>query len=256
MNNEERNERQPARELLEALWLDAGRNAQTEAAFLRELSRQRVVTILRQPPAVGPDEPEHNLVQWQRPTDGVTFVPIFTSAQQLSIPVPPPAKAVRVPMRLLLAVIDGQCCIVNPLSHAPFKLEKAHVARLLDYMADAHQETGSPSRAVPWAFRLPDDALFSVAVKLVEWFNQHGRVDRAYLYELLRGDKPQADIVLGLDEPADTTLADTLTTVAIQAGVNPAHFIVRFLPDEAAHREGVLRGGITPFYQRPKSQLH
>lgn len=159
-------------------------------------------------------------------------------------------------MRLLLAAVDGQCCIVNPLSHAPFKLEGAHVDRLLDYMATAHQETGNPSRATPWAFRLPDDALFGVAVKLVEWFNQHGRVDRAYLYELLRGKEPLADIVLGLDEPADTALADALTAVAIQAGVDPAHFIVRFLPDEAAHREGVMRGGITPFYQRPKSPPH
>ena len=256
MDNKERNEPQVPLEPLEALWLDAGRDSQAEDAFLRELSRQRVVTILRQPPGVGPAEPGHNLVQWQHSTDGVTFVPIFTSVRQLSIPVPAPAKAVRVPMRLLLAAVDGQCCIVNPLSHAPFKLEEGHVARLLDYMSDAHQETGNPSRTTPWAFRLPDDALFGVAVKLVEWFNQHGRVDRAYLYELLRGNEPQADIVLGLDEPADSALADALTTVAIQAGVNPAHFMVRFLPDEASHREGVLRGGITPFYQRPKQALH
>ncbi|OZB58043.1 MAG: hypothetical protein B7X33_03525 [Lysobacterales bacterium 13-68-4] len=256
MEDKERAEPQASLEPLEALWLDAGRDPQGEAAFLRELSRQRVVTILRQPPGVGPAEPGRNLVQWQRSTDGMTFVPIFTSVQQLSIPPSPPAQAVRVSMRLLLAAVDGQCCIVNPLSDAPFELKEAHVALLLGHIANAHQETGSPSRTAPWAFQLPDEAVYSVAVRLAEWFNRHGRIDRAFLYELLRGDEPQADIVLGLDEPADTALADSLIAVAIQAGVDPAHFIVRFLPDEPSHREGILRGGITPFYQRPRTSLH
>ncbi|MBT2118913.1 hypothetical protein KK141_11180 [Dyella sp. LX-66] len=123
-------------------------------------------------------------------------------------------------------------------------------------MAKAHQELASPSREAPWAFRLPDEALYLVAVKLVEWFIRHGCVDRAFLYELLRGSEPRAYIVLGLDEPADPALADTLTAVAIQAGVDPARFMVRFLPEESAHHEGVVRGGITPFYQRPKSTHH
>lgn len=256
MDSEERNGSRSLLEPLETLWLDAGRDARAEATFLRELSHQRVLTLLKQRPGLGPADPGHNLVQWQRTTDGMTFVPIFTSVQQLTITPPPPVQAVRVPMRLLLAAVDGKCCIVNPLSSTPFELNEARVVQLRGHMAKAHQETGNPSRDTPWAFRLPDDALYSVAVKLVEWFNQHGRVDQAFLYELLRGREPRAEIVLGLDEPADTALADALTAVAIQAGVDPARFIVRFLPDEPSHREGVLRGGITPFYQRPKASLH
>ncbi len=256
MDNEERVGCRSPLEPLEVLWLDAGRSARAETTFLRELSRQRVLTLLKQRPGPGPADPGHNLVQWQHTTDGRMFVPIFTSVQQLTITPPPPIQAVRVPTRLLLAAVDGQCCIVNPLSNTPFELTEPRVTQILGHMAKAHQETGNPSCAVPWAFRLPDDALYSVAIKLVEWFNRHGRVDRAFLYELLRGSEPQADIVLALDEPADTALADALTAVAIQAGVDAARFIVRFLPDEPSHREGVLRGGITPFYQRPVAPPH
>ncbi|MDG2538727.1 SseB family protein [Dyella jiangningensis] len=256
MDNKERNDRRNPAEALEALWLDASRDAQAEGAFLRELSRQQVVTLLKQRPGPGPADPGHNLVQWQRSTNGMTFVPVFTSVQQLTITPPPPAQAVRVPMRLLLAAVDGQYCIVNPLSDMPFELKESQIAQLLGYMAKAHQEVGNPSRVAPWVFRLPDDSLYSVAVKLVEWFNLHGRVDRAFLYELLRSSGSQPVIVLGLEERADVTLADTLTAVAIQAGVDPANFVVRFLPEEPSHREGILRGGITPFYQRPRLPHH
>lgn len=256
MDEKERNEQQTPVERLEALWLDASCDAQAEAAFLRELSRHRVVAILKQPPGPGSAEPGHNLVQWQRTTDNLTFVPIFTSVKQLSIGLPSPAKAVRVPLRLLLAAIDGQTCIVNPLSKAAFELKPTQIALLLDYMGQAHQETGAPSREAPWAFRLPHDSLYSVAVKLAEWFIRHGRVDRAFLYELLRGSASQADIVLALDQSADIALADALRAVAIQAGVDADHFTVRFLPDEPSHREGIVRGGITPFYQRPATSVH
>ncbi|MFC4761757.1 SseB family protein [Dyella koreensis] len=251
MDKEERNERQAPPELLEALWLNAGRDAPAEGAFLRALSHHPVVALLRQPPGPGPAAPERNLVQWQRRTDGMTFVPIFTNVQQLSIAPPAPVQIVRTSIRLLLAVVGSQGYIVNPLSDTPFELKEAHRALLHDHIARAHQEAEHPSRKAPWAFQLPDDTLFPVAVALVEWFNQHDRVDLAFLYELTRGHVRRSEIVLGLDEPADVVLADTLTTIAIQAGVDAARFIVRFLPDESSHREGIVRGGIRPFYQRP-----
>jgi len=256
MDNEDRKNHQSSIDRLEALWREASRDTHAEAAFLRELSRQGIVTLLLQPPGPGPAAPEHNLVCWQRNAEGTAFVPVFTSVQQINFRLPPPAKVVRVPMRSLLVALNGRRCIVNPLSDAAFELGQTRLARLLDYLAKDHQEVGSPSRIAPWIFRLPHDSLYSVAVKLGEWFIQHGRVNRAFLYELLRGGSSSAEIVLGLDEPTDIALADTLTVVAIQAGVDPAHFIVRFLPDEPSHREGVLRGGITPFYHRPEPPLH
>jgi len=236
---------------LEALWLKAKHGSHSETAFLRELSVQRVTAILRQPPGVGEAAPERNLVQWRRETDGLTFVPIFTRAAHLPFAPPAPAQLVRVLMRVLLAAGGDQTHIVNPLSEAPFELRAAQRALLRGYVAETHHDAEWPSRNAPWIFQLPDDALFPVAVKLVEWFNATGRVDQAFLYELTRGKEPRTEIVLGLNEPADKALADMLKTIAIQAGIAATSFIVRFLPEEPSHREGIAQAGLTPFYQRP-----
>lgn len=236
---------------LEALWFQANQGDQAETAFLYELSSQRVAVILRQPPGPGEAAPERNLVQWHRETDGTTFVPIFTRAAHLPFALPAPAQLTNVLMRVLLAAGGDQTYIVNPLSEASFELQAAHRAVLRSYIAEAHYDAEWPSRHAPWIFRLPDDGLFPVAVKLVEWFNTTGRVDQAFLYELTRGKEPHTEIVLGLNEPADRLLADTLKTIAIEAGIDAATFIVRFLPDEPSHREGVAQAGLTPFYQRP-----
>jgi hypothetical protein len=48
---------------LEALWLQANSDNHAEAAFLRELSDQPVLVIVRQPPGPGQAAPERNLVQ-------------------------------------------------------------------------------------------------------------------------------------------------------------------------------------------------
>ncbi|GLQ94451.1 SseB family protein [Dyella acidisoli] len=243
-------------ERLESLWLHANRNAHAEAAFLRELSHQRVVVILRQAPGPGEATPERNLVQWRRETDGTAFVPIFTRAMRLPFAPPTPAQLARVPMRVLLAALGDQTYIVNPLSEASFELQAAERILLRRYIAEAHYDAEWPSRHAPWIFRLPDDALFPVAVKLAEWFNATGRVNQAFLYELTRGKESRTEIVLGLNEPPDKVLADTLTEIAIQSGVKATFFIVRFLPDEPSHREGILQAGFTPFYQRPMSLRH
>lgn len=236
---------------LEPLWLEAHRNVHAEATFLRALSSQRVVVILRQPPGAGDASPERNLVQWRRETDGTVFVPILTSTTHLPFAPPAPAQLARVPMHILLAASGDQTYIVNPLSETPFELQVAQRTLLRRYITEAHHDVEWPSRHAPWAFRLPDDALYPVAVKLVEWFNATGHVDQAFLYELTRGKKPHTEVVLGLNEPTDKRLADTLLEIAIQAGVDATSFIVRFLPDEPCHREGVARAGLTPFYQRP-----
>jgi hypothetical protein len=157
-----------------------------------------------------------------------------------------------------LAAGGDQTYIVNPLSEPqpPFELQATQRASLRRYIAEAHHDAEWPARHAPWIFQLPDDALFPVAVKLVEWFNATGRVDQAFLYELTRGKPRRTEIVLGLNEPADTELADTLIAMAVQAGVEATSFIVRFLPDEPSHREGLAQAGFTPFYQRPASPPH
>jgi hypothetical protein len=241
---------------LEALWLQAKRGDQAEMAFLYELSQQRVAIILRQPPGPGQAAPERNLVQWHRETDGIAFVPIFTSSTYLPFALTPPAQLTHVLMRVLLAAGGEQTYIINPLSEAPFELQAAQRAMLRGFLAEAHYDAEWPSRHAPWIFRLPDDALFPVAVKLVEWFNATGRVDQAYLYELTRGKEPRIEVVLGLNEPNDRAMANTLTAIAVQAGVEATSFIVRFLPDEPSHREGLRQAGVTPFYQRPKMARH
>lgn len=247
---------EPRDEKLEALWRQASRDAQAEGAFLRELSCQRVVVILRQPPGPGDAAPQRNLVQWRRETDGKAFIPVFTHSDHLALTPPAPTHLVYVPMRVLLAASGDQMYIVNPLSEAPFELQVAQQTLLRRYIKEAHHDAEWPSRYAPWIFRLPDDALFPVAVKLVEWFNATGRVNQAFLYELTRGKEPRTEIVLGLNEAADTALADMLMTIAIQAGVEATSFIVRFLPDEPSHREGLAMAGLTPFYQRPMQSRH
>jgi hypothetical protein len=236
---------------LEALWLRANHDDQSEKAFLYALSSQRVSTILRKPPGPNEAAPERNLVQWGRETDGIAFVPIFTSSTHLRFVLPPLAQFVSVPMRVLLAAGGNQTYIVNPLSESRFELQARRLALLHRYIAEAHHDSEWPSRHAPWIFRLPDDALFPVAVKLAEWFNSSGRVDQAFLYELTRGQEPRTDVVLGVNEPSDRALADMLRTIAIDAGLNGESFIVRFLPDEPSHREGLTQAGLTPFYQRP-----
>lgn len=241
---------------LETLWRQACQDENAEPAFLRELSEQRVVVILRQPPGAGDAAPERNLVQWRRETDGTTFVPIFICETHLMYALPAPAKFTQVPMRVLLAAGGEKTYIVNPLSEAPFELQATQRTLLRRYIAEAHQDAEWPSRQAPWVFQLPDDALYPVAVKLVEWFNATGRVDQAFLYELTRGTARRTEIVLALNETADQKMADTLTEIAIQAGVDAASFIVRFLPDEPSHQEGLAQAGISPFYQRPVSSRH
>ena len=241
---------------LETMWLQACNDANAEEAFLHELSQQRVLVILRQPPGPNDAAPWRNLVSWQRGTDSVAFTPLFTGTEHASFALPPPALFVRVPMRVLLAAGDSHRFILNPLSEQPFELQEKRLALLRRFIAKAHHDAEWPSLKAPWAFRLPEDALFPVAVKLVEWFSHSGRVDQAFLYELTRGQKPRTEIVLGLNEPADEALADELIAIAIKAGVDPNSFIVRFLPDEPSHREGIALAGLTPFYQRQGSLLH
>lgn len=157
-------------------------------------------------------------------------------------------------MRVLLAAGGAQCYIINPLSKPSFEMKVAQLAVLRTYIAETHHDTEWPSRAAPWIFRLPDDALFPIAVKWVEWFNATGRVDQAFLYKLtrgMRGKDRRTELVLGLNVPADQALADTLMTIGIQAGIDATSFIVRFLPDEPSHREGLSQAGLSPFYQRP-----
>lgn len=241
---------------LEALWLQASHDVRAESVFLRELSGRRVLVILRQPPGPGRAAPERNLVQWKRESDGAIFVPIFTDEAHLSVALPSPAKLVRVPIHLLLAAGGDQRYIVNPLAKASFELNAVRLTIVRRYIAETHHDSAWPSRAAPWGFRLPDDALFPVAAKLVEWFNQKGRINEAFLYELIRGEELRTEVVLGLNEPADRALADALTVVAVEAGINAESFIVRFLPDEPSHQEGIALAGITPFYQRPLLPRH
>lgn len=235
---------------LEIAWRNASSHLVAEEAFLRELSGHPVVVILQQPPGPGAAAPERNLVRWQRQAGGDAFVPIFTHASHLSIPIPAPAQAVRVPMRVLLAAGDGQRYLINPLSSSPFELEATRIAQMRALIAAQGLESEAPSRRVPWAFRLPDDALYPIAVALGEWFNANGRVDQAYMYELTRGEASPV-VVLGLSHVSDPELAKTLAAVALRAGADPDAFEVRFVPEEPSHREGIDGINLEPFYRRP-----
>lgn len=239
-------------EQLDDLWLQLKVDANSEAAFLRELSYQRVFVILKQPPGPGPARPEKNMVYWQRRGEEVSFIPLFTSARHITFTLPPPTKLVYVFSRDLIAAGGDQRYVVNPLSGSPYDIHGERLALLRTYIAEDHHDSEWPSPHAPWVFRLPEDALFPVAVALAQWFNQSGRVDEAFLYELTRGQSPRMQIILGLNEPADKALADQLLAIAHEAGADSTSFVVRFLPDEPSHREGIAQAGLTPFYQRPQ----
>lgn len=245
-----------ANQRLDRLLQKALRDERAETDFLRELSGQQVVTILLQPPGPGAVAPQCNLAQWQRKGNDLPFVPVFISEADRLYALPPPATFTKVPMRVLLAAGGEQTYIINPLSQTPFELQESQRAQLRRYIAETHHDAEWPSLRAPWRFQLPDDALYPVAVKLVEWFNTTGRVNQAFLYELTRGAKPRTEIVLAINEAADTLLADTLSVIATRAGADAASFLVRFLPDEPSHREGLAKAGITPFYQRPAPLHH
>ncbi len=230
-------------------------NPANEAAALRALSQQSLFVILQQPPGPGSAAPERNLVQWRRDSDGIVFVPVFTDPAHIPFQVPPPARLVRVSMRVLVRTWGSAVFIVNPLSPEAFEVDAARLAQLRAFLAEQGYDPMGPSPEAPWAFHPPSDGLYPVAYALASWFVAHGRVDEAYLYELdqLGLSSPQMQIVLGLNEPLDPVLAKTLTDVAVQAGAPAEGFVVRFLPDEPSHQAGIENLGLGPFYLRPRS---
>ena len=239
---------------LEAAWQRAGDGPVAEATFLRELSARAVLVILHQPPGPGAAAPERNLVTWSHDLDGGVFIPVFTDATHLPFPVSAPAQLIRVSTRVLLAAGGTQHYRVNPMSSASFVLDSARIAQVRAYIAARSLESEAPSRDTPWAFRLPDDALYPVAFALANWFVTTGRVDEAYLYELTRGEARVPQVVLGLNEASDPALADTLKAVAVQAGADAGTFMVRFLPVEPSHRAGIEGIELDPFYRRPLAE--
>jgi hypothetical protein len=236
---------------LETAWQNAGNDAQARADFLRQLSGSTVVVILRQPPGPGAAAPERNLMEWMQKGDEAKIVPVFTNVAHLKIPIPSPARAVSVPMRLLLAIGgDERRYLVNPLSARPVELGPLALAQMRSFFEAQSQEVGAPSRDAPWAFEFPDEALYPVAVALAIRLQSIESVYSAYIYELRRGEAPPI-VVLGLDASWDPELTETLTDVAVDAGVNPSRLVVRYLPDEPSHRAGLTALGLPPFYQRP-----
>lgn len=234
---------------LETAWQNAGNDAQAKVDFLRQLSGSTVVVILRQPPGLGAATPERNLMEWLQKGDEAVIVPIFTDVAHLTIPIPSPARAVRVPMRLLLATGgDQRRYLINPLSQRPVELDPLALAQMRSFFATQSQEADAPSRDTPWVFESPDEALYPVAAALAIRLQSMGSVYSAYIYELRRGEAPPI-VVLGLDASWDPELAEKLTEVAVDAGVNPSTFVVRFLPDESSHRAGLIALGLPPFYQ-------
>lgn len=221
--------------------------------MLRELSCHSVLVILQQPPGQGAAEPGRNLFHWQRRTDD--DVPIFTDRSHLTIPIPAPAATVRVSMRALLAAGGLQRYVVNPLSPYPFELGSARIARIRAFFASQGLDPGEPSHQAPWAFRLPDDALYPVAVALVAWFNASGRIDEAYMYELTRGAAASA-VILGLNHGLDLDRARKLAAIAVEAGADPDTFEVRFLAEEPSHRAGIRSIDLVPFYLRSRVAYH
>lgn len=240
---------------LEASLKHAGDDPAAEELFLRELSCHPMLVILQQPPGPGAAEPGLNLLHWQHDTSGDVFIPIFTHASHLTIPIPAPITAVRVPMRVLLAAGGAQRYIVNPLSTTPFELDPPRIARIRAFFASRGLDPGEPSHQAPWAFRLPDDVLYPVAVALVAWFNARGRVNEAYLYELTRGAAAPA-VVLGLNHGLDLDLARKLAAIAVEAGADPDTFEVRFLTEEPSHRAGIKGINLMPFYLRSRVAYH
>lgn len=155
-----------------------------------------------------------------------------------------------VPMRLLLTLAGRRHYVLNPLSPARLPLTPMRIDRVMAIIHAQSGETRVPSQEVPWGFRLPPDEWYPVAHALAAWIIADGRLDKAYLYELLRGLEPPL-MVLGLEVPTDPALASILQKVAQGAGAPPDALVVRFLPDEPSHAEGVVGMGLEPFYRRP-----
>ena len=220
--------------------------------FLRALATQSSLAILGQPPGAGAAAPERNLVEWRR-DDGTTIVPLFTAAARLQGAYPSPAVLVRVPFRLVLSVAGARQYVINPLSPQSWALSEADLAVVRAEITAQGLSSYAPSQDASWAFRAPGDNWFAVAYALATWFVASGRVQTAYLHELqLPAPAACVHLVLAVDEPADPTLAVTMTQVASGAGSSPEGFLVRFLPDEPSHRAGIAGLGLRPFYRRPK----
>lgn len=221
-----------------------------EAGVLEALASSSVLVLLARPPGEGINRPERNLIEWYDQTDNVTFVPLFTSGGRIPGSFPPPMTLARVPIRILLSLAGRRYYVLNPLSPSRLTLAPSRIDRLLAIIADLSGETTVPSRHAPWGFRLPTDDWYPIAHALAGWMIADGRITKAFLYELLRGEEsPQ--MVLGLELPTDPLLAASLRAVAEQAGAAPGALAVRFLPDEPSHAEGVTGMGLEPFYQRP-----
>ncbi len=221
-----------------------------QSGLLEALAASAVLVLLLTPPGEGANRPERNLVQWLDQTRDQTFVPLFTAGNRIPGAIPPPMTLTRVPLRLLLSLAGHHHFVLNPLSPVQLQLTAPRVARLLTIIAERSGETTVPSRHVPWGFRLPPDEWYPIAHALAAWIIADGRLSKAFLYELLRGEAPP-QMVLGLDTATDPELAATLRGVAEQAGAPAGSLAVRFLPDEPSHAEGIAGMKLEPFYQRP-----
>lgn len=239
-------------DLIKAL-AEAGVDADAESRALRVLSEASVFVILRQPPGPGDAAPERNLVRWERKSDGRVMVPLFTDSSHIPGAVTPPLALVRVAMRVIVTTCGPNFYVINPLTGSPIELDEKRFATLQAYISKQGYDHETPSPKAPWAFRPPSDALYPIAYALASWFVEHGRVNEAYMYELARTGTahPGMQIVLGLQEPRDVTLAKDLTKVAVEAGAPVEAFVVRFLPEEPSHKAGIEGLGLEPFYRRP-----
>lgn len=218
--------------------------------ILEALAASTVLVLLAKPPGEGANRPERNLIEWHDQTNNVTFVPLFTAGGRIPGAFPPPITLARVPVRLLLSLAGRRYYILNPLSPNRLTLPPSRIDRLLTIIADQSGETAVPSRQSPWGFRLPPDEWYPIAHALAAWIIADGQLAKAFMYELLRGDAPP-QMVLGLEVPTDPRLAANLREVAERAGAAPGSLVVRFLPDEPSHAQGVTGMGLLPFYERP-----
>jgi hypothetical protein len=221
-----------------------------EAGVLEALAASTILVLLAKPPGEGANRPERNLVEWHDQTENVTFVPLFTAGARIPGAFPPPMTLARVPVRLLLSLAGRRYYVLNPLSPGRLTLPPSRVDQLFAVIADQSGETSVPSRQSPWGFRLPPDEWYPIACALAAWIIGDGRLSRAFLYELLRGEAPP-QVVLGLETSTDPSLAAALREVAEQAGAPVGSLVVRFLPDEPSHAQGVTGMGLEPFYERP-----
>jgi hypothetical protein len=221
-----------------------------EAGLLEALAAGSVLVLLAMPPGEGANRPERNLIEWHDQTDNVTFVPLFSAGGRIPGAFPPPMTLARVPVRLLLSLAGRRYYVLNPLSPNRLILTPSRIDQLLAIITHQSGETSVPSRQSPWGFRLPPDEWYPIARALAAWIIDDGRLSKAFLYELLRGEAPP-QMVLGLEVRTDPSLALTLREVAERAGAAPGSLVVRFLPDEPSHAQGVTGMGLEPFYERP-----